>query len=108
MIILFAGLVAVSFVGLVILNVQYQTGVVPIAFIVWIFVPFALFGTLLNLAIRWHALWRIVAFGAIAMSAAVFALGGFGPAFWLVLVPASGLLAATLPNVMLPPRDALG
>jgi hypothetical protein len=98
--------VVVSLVGLVVLNAQYAAGWLPLYFIVWIFVPFSMFGLLVGWAIRWGSLWRAIALAAVVMCVVLFALGArFGLAYWCVMVPASGMLAATAPNLFRRPAD---
>jgi hypothetical protein len=92
------GLAAISIFGLAVLNVLYQSGPAPVVFIVWIFLPFALFGVLLNVLLKWDLLWLFILMSCTIFAASFMAVGGFRPAFWFVIVPASGLVAATIPH----------
>lgn len=94
-----AGFLLVSLVGVPMLDARYDAGLAPIPFIAWIYLPFALFGIALHALVPWRNLWT--AFAALAVAAAAVVLGlseTFRLVFWLVVVPASGLIAATVPG----------
>lgn len=97
--IILAGFLLVSLVGVPMLHARYDAGLAPIPFIAWIYLPFALFGVALHALVPWEKLW--IAFAAIAVAAAAVVLAlseTFRLVFWLVVVPASGLIAAAMPG----------